>query len=243
MISIKDLSKQFPGQDKPAIDNVSFDIQPGETLVLLGTSGSGKTTFLKMLNRLIEPTSGNINFNNEDILTLNPIAWRRRCGTVFQKPNLFPHMTVEKNIGITLKLIGTSKKIIKAKAHDLLKLVNLDPDLAGRYPEQLSGGQQQRVGVARALATDPELLLMDEPFGALDNITRQALQQEVLSLKKQLHKTIVFVTHDIGEAFLLADRIAILNEGELQQLGTPNEIQQQPANVFVKELIGKAHAT
>jgi len=238
MISIKQLSKLFPGQQDPAVDNVSFDINTGETIVLLGTSGSGKTTLLRMISRLIEPTNGHIYFDQEDILSLNPIAWRRRCGIVFQKPNLFPNMTIEKNIGVTLKLIGTNKKTIKTKVTELIQLVNLSPDVAKRYPEQLSGGQQQRVGVARALASDPALLLMDEPFGALDNITRQSLQEEVLALKKQLHKTIIFVTHDISEAFLLADRIVILRAGQLQQIGTPDEIKNHPANEFVRELIG-----
>ncbi|MEE9610010.1 MAG: ATP-binding cassette domain-containing protein [Desulfatiglandales bacterium] len=220
--------------------NLSLDVADGETLVLLGSSGCGKTTTLKMINRLIEPTSGLIELEAQDVTKQEPVSLRRKVGYVFQEIGLFPHMTIEQNIGIVPKLLGWDKNRRRVRARELLELMGLEPSVfADRYPDELSGGQQQRVGVARALAADPDYLLMDEPFGALDALTRDTLQQELLSLKEQLQKTIMFVTHDIFEAVALGDRIAILHEGKLQQVGTKEEVCRHPASPFVAELFSK----
>ena len=214
MISIKHVSKSFDGGQHFAVDDVSFDVLESETLVLLGSSGCGKTTLLKLTNRLLEPTSGTIEVDGENIAGQDPISLRRRIGYVFQGIGLFPHMTVEENVAMVPRLLGWPRKQRRERAHELLRTVGLDPETyAGRLPSELSGGQQQRVGVGRALAADPDYLLMDEPFGALDALTRDRLQQELLAVKKRLKKTIVFVTHDIFEALALGDRIAVLHGG------------------------------
>jgi osmoprotectant transport system ATP-binding protein len=240
MISLKHVSKSFDGGQSFAVDDVSFDVCDGETLVLLGSSGCGKTTLLKLTNRLLEPTSGTIVVDAEDIAEQDPISLRRRIGYVFQGIGLFPHMTVAENVAMVPRLLGWPAEKRRERAHELLRIVGLDPETyAARFPEELSGGQQQRVGVGRALAGDPAYLLMDEPFGALDALTRNTLQQELLALKERLNKTIVFVTHDIFEALALGDRIAVLHAGRLQQIGTREEILQKPATDFVRELFAK----
>lgn len=240
MIVLEDVTKSFDGGKTFAVRNFSFEVRDGETLVLLGTSGSGKTTVLKMINRLVEPTSGRIEVGEENILEQDPVELRRRIGYVFQGIGLFPHMTVEENVGVVPRLLGWTVERQRARAAELLDLMGLSPEnYAYRLPHELSGGEQQRVGVARALAADPAYLLMDEPFGALDTLTRDALQQELIRLKQRLRKTIVFVTHDILEAFNLGDRIAILDQGRLEQVGTTEEIFSHPATPFVHDLIAK----
>ncbi len=240
MIVLRDVWKSFDGGKTFAVQGVSLEIAKGETLVLLGSSGSGKTTTLKMVNRLIEPTEGMIEVDGRNVMELNPVELRRSIGYVFQGIGLFPHLTVAENVSIVLRLLGRPKSERRKRAEELLALVGLEPKIfADRYPDELSGGQQQRVGVARALAADPEYLLMDEPFGALDAVTRDTLQQELLRLKEQLRKTIVFVTHDIFEAFLLADRIAVMHQGRIEQIGTKEQLQRQPATDFVRELLAK----
>jgi osmoprotectant transport system ATP-binding protein len=239
LIRLKHISKVFPNGTE-AVRDLSLEIAEGETLVLLGSSGCGKTTTLKMINRLLEPTSGDIEVDSRSILEQNPVELRRSIGYVFQGIGLFPHMTVQENVEVVPRLVGWPSARRRRRALELLELVGLDPaGHASRLPEELSGGQQQRVGVARALATDPAYLLMDEPFGALDALTRDTLQQELLSLKEKLTKTIVFVTHDIFEALTLGDRIAILHEGGLQQVGTKEDVLGRPATPFVRELFEK----
>jgi osmoprotectant transport system ATP-binding protein len=243
MISFCNVSKSFANGGSFAVRDVSLEILAGETLVLLGSSGSGKTTLLRLVNRLIEPTAGKIILAGADISTQDPVALRRRIGYVFQGIGLFPHFTVAANVAIVLRLLKWPKARRQARAAELLELVGLPPaEYAHRYPDELSGGQQQRVGVARALASGAEFLLMDEPFGALDAITRDALQQELLALKQRLRKTIIFVTHDLPEALRLGDRIAVMHQGRLEQVGTPAELQHQPQTDFVRELFGKVTA-
>ena len=239
-IAFNKISKQFAGTSKPAVDAVTFEVPEGSTCMLVGTSGSGKTTLLRMVNRLIEPTSGEIIIDGKNILQEDPIQLRRRIGYVIQQVGLFPHMTIAENIRVTAEIAGGwSEKRLAARTDELLELVGLSPnDYRKRFPRQLSGGQQQRVGLARALATDPAILLMDEPFGALDAITRERMQEELLRIQKDVHKTILFVSHDIEEAFKLGDQIAVLTEGKLVQLGTPVELLARPANDFVKKLVG-----
>ena len=240
MIRLKEVSKSFDGGRSYAVKELSLDVYGGETMVLLGSSGCGKTTTLKMINRLIEPTGGLIEVGRQDVATQDPVFLRRSIGYVFQEIGLFPHMTIEQNIGIVPKLLGWDKDRCRARTLEMIELMDLDPNaFAARYPDELSGGQQQRVGVARALASDPDYLLMDEPFGALDALTRDTLQQELLSLKKRLKKTIIFVTHDIFEAVILGDRIAVLHEGNLEQVGTKEEVYDRPASRFVAELFSK----
>lgn len=238
MIVLRDVWKSFDGGKTFAVKGVSLEVAKGETLVLLGSSGSGKTTTLKMINRLIEPTKGTIEIDGRNVMDIDPVELRRSIGYVFQGIGLFPHLTVAENVSIVLRLLGRPKREQRKRAEELLALVGLDPkEFADRYPDELSGGQQQRVGVARALAADPDYLLMDEPFGALDAVTRDILQQELLRLKEQLRKTIVFVTHDIFEAFLLADRIAVMHRGCIEQVGTKEELVKQPATEFVRQLL------
>ncbi|MBD3232306.1 MAG: ATP-binding cassette domain-containing protein [candidate division Zixibacteria bacterium] len=240
MIVFDSVYKSFDGGENYAVKDVSFEVHEGETMVLLGSSGSGKTTVLKLANRLLELSSGSIEVDGEDVSTQDPISLRRKIGYVFQGIGLFPHVTIEENVAMVLRLLGWSKKERREKAHELLEIIGLDPSTyANRYPEALSGGQQQRVGVGRALAADPSYLLMDEPFGALDALTRDTLQQELLSLKEKLSKTIVFVTHDIFEALTLGDRIAVLHDGNLEQVGTAEEIVNTPGTDFVRELFEK----
>ena len=240
MIRLEQVSKSFDNGQTYAVRDVSLRVAAGELLVLLGSSGCGKTTTLKMINRLIEPTAGTIEVGGREVRAQDTIQLRRSMGYVFQGIGLFPHMTVEQNVSVVLRLQGRPQGERQERARELLQLVGLPPDEFGpRYPTELSGGQQQRVGVARALAADPACLLMDEPFGALDAITRDGLQEELLRLKERLLKTIVFVTHDIFEALRLADRIAVMHAGRLEQVGPPGEILRAPATEFVKELFEK----
>jgi osmoprotectant transport system ATP-binding protein len=239
-IAFKEITKQYAGTEKPAVDRVTFELPEGTTCMLVGTSGSGKTTLLRMVNRLIEPTSGEILIDGKNVLDENPILLRRRIGYVIQQVGLFPHMTIAENVRVTAEIAGGwTKQRLAERVDELLDLVGLPPaEYHARFPRQLSGGQQQRVGLARALATDPAILLMDEPFGALDAITRARMQEELLRVQRDVHKTILFVSHDIEEAFKLGDRIAVLSEGKLAQLGSPIELLAHPANDFVRQLVG-----
>lgn len=231
--------KQHPEASKPSVKDVSFKVEEGSLVVLLGPSGSGKTTLLKMVNRLVEPTSGQIYLNGKSVAHSDSTDLRRKIGYVIQQVGLFPHMTIAQNIGIVPELLGWPKARVAARVEELLALMDLPFDeFRHRYPSQCSGGQQQRVGVARALAADPGVMLMDEPFGALDAITRAGLQNELLGLQRQFKKTILFVTHDVEEALYLADKIAVLKDGELVQYDTPLNILTQPADAFVEELVG-----
>ena len=237
MIKLTRVFKTFDGGRSYAVKDLSLNVDRGETLVLLGSSGCGKTTTLKMVNRLIEPTKGIIEVSGKNVLDYNAVSLRRQIGYVFQGIGLFPHMTIEQNVEIVPRLLGWSTRSRQERIEELLDLVGLPAMSFGqRFPDELSGGQQQRVGVARALAANPAYLLMDEPFGALDALTRETLQQELLTLKNQLEKTIVFVTHDLHEAMLLGDRIAILHDGGLEQIGTKEDILNRPATQFVKDL-------
>lgn len=240
MIVLDNVSKSFDGGQSYALRNISLTIKEGETFVLLGSSGSGKTTILRLISRLIEPSSGQITLDGRDLNDYGVIELRRNMGYVFQGIGLFPHMTVGQNVAIGLRLVGWPLPKREARARELLDLVGLEPDAHfDRFPNELSGGQQQRVAVARALATDPDYLLMDEPFGALDALTRETLQKEVLRLKATLGKTIVFVTHDILEAFILGDRIGVCSEGWLDQVGTRRELLKTPKTDFVRALLAR----
>ena len=242
-IEFKNVTKTFPGASYSAVDHVSLTVNEGEFITILGSSGCGKTTLLKMINRLYEPDSGSIILFGEDISTLDPVLVRRRIGYVIQQIGLFPHYTVTENIATVPKLLKWDKAQIAARVDELLELVGLDPkEFRDRYPAQLSGGQQQRVGLARALAIDPKIMLMDEPFGAIDSITREKLQDELLSLHKSVGKTILFVTHDIEEAFKLGSRVIIMNEGTIRQFDTPEAIIRHPADPFVRSLVDSARA-
>lgn len=237
MLHIENLRKVYRG-GKVAVDNLTLDIKKGEFIAFIGTSGSGKTTALRMLNRMVEPTSGTISINGKEITKLNPVTLRRSIGYVIQQIGLMPHMTIRENITLVPRLLQWSKDKRDETAKYLLSLVNLPEAYLDYYPSQLSGGQQQRIGVIRALAAEQDIILMDEPFGALDPITRDTLQDLIKELQKTLDKTIVFVTHDMDEAIKLADRIAIMHEGKLVQFDTPDNILASPANDFVKEFIG-----
>ncbi len=239
MISFENITKVYPG-NFTAVRELSLKVRRGETLVLLGTSGSGKTTTMKMVNRLIEPTSGRITVDGCDIMEQDRIQLRRKIGYAIQHIGLFPHMTVAENIGVVPQLLRWPRQKIRERCRQLLAMVGLKPEeFTDRYPAQLSGGQKQRVGVARALAANPPVVLMDEPFGALDPITREQLQQEFLQLQSSLKKTVLFVTHDIFEAVKMGDRIALLDSGKLQQLDTPAEIVRKPANKMVEQFLGE----
>ncbi|WAA12907.1 betaine/proline/choline family ABC transporter ATP-binding protein [Fervidibacillus halotolerans] len=238
MLKFDHVSKIYK-KGKRAVDDLTFEIEQGEFIVLIGPSGCGKTTTMKMINRLIEPTEGNIYLNGENILDIDPVKLRRKIGYVIQQIGLFPHMTIEQNISLVPRLLKWPEEKRRERAKSLLTLVDMTPDFLDRFPFELSGGQQQRIGVLRALAADQPLILMDEPFGALDPITRDSLQSEFKKLQQKLGKTIVFVTHDMDEALKLADRIAIMKEGRLIQFDTPDEILRNPANTFVEEFIGK----
>jgi osmoprotectant transport system ATP-binding protein len=239
VIVFDEVSKTFPGGVE-AVRGLSMEVRQGETLVLLGTSGSGKTTTMKMVNRLIEPTGGRILVDDRDVMAQNPIELRRSIGYAIQRIGLFPHMTVAGNIGVVPTLRGWPGEKIAERVDELLTLVGLEPEaFRERYPAQLSGGQRQRIGVARALAADPPIVLMDEPFGALDPLTREQLQDEFLDLQRRLRKTILFVTHDVFEAVKMGDRIALLDGGRLQQLGSPTAIVESPANEFVTRFLGQ----
>jgi osmoprotectant transport system ATP-binding protein len=238
-IAFRDVVKRYPGRVRAAVDNLSFEVPPGEICVLIGPSGCGKTTALKMVNRLIGITDGDITIDGASVRNLELTQLRRGIGYVFQQIGLFPHMTVENNIGTVPRLLGWSKQRIRERAGELLELVGLDPrsDLR-RYPGEFSGGQQQRIGVARAMAADPPIMLMDEPFGAVDPIARDRLQNDFLRLHRQIPKTVIFVTHDIDEAIRMGDRIAIMREGKLVQIGTADELLAAPADEFVASFVG-----
>lgn len=238
MIEFDGVSRAFNG--KAAVKDLSLQVAKGEFCVLLGTSGSGKSTTLKMINRLVEFDSGEIRFAGESIRQLDARTLRRRMGYAIQSIGLFPHWTVRKNIATVPVLLGWSRAQIDERIAALLALLNLDAQLLNRYPHQLSGGQQQRVGVARALAADPEVLLMDEPFGALDPVTRGVLQQEMLRIHRLSGRTIVLVTHDIDEALTLADRIVLMDNGEIVQQGRPAELLTLPKNDFVRDFFGRS---
>ena len=242
-IVFEHVTKRYEGRDAPVVDDLSLEIPAGSFCVLVGPSGGGKTTALKMVNRLIPFDSGEIRIDGRSIHDLPVTELRRGIGYVIQQVGLFPHMTVSENVATVPHLLGWPKGEINARTEELLDLVGLEADYAKRYPAELSGGQRQRVGLARALAADPPVLLMDEPFGALDPITRHRLQLEILRLQKEVTKTIIFVTHDIDEAILLGDRIAILREGGvLVQYDTPDAILKAPADDFVKKFIGEDRA-
>ena len=238
MIEFKNVNKNF--KNKKVLKDISFNINKGELVSIIGASGCGKTTTLKMINRLINPSSGQILIDGENIATKDIIKLRRNVGYVIQQTGLFPHMTVRENIELISTIEKNDKKKISEKTVELMEMVGLEKDeYLDRYPTELSGGQQQRVGVARAFATNPEVILMDEPFSALDPITRNQLQDELLELQNTLKKTIVFVTHDMDEAIKISDRICIMNEGEIAQYDTPENILKNPSNDFVSEFIGR----
>jgi osmoprotectant transport system ATP-binding protein len=239
MIRLENLSKVFPAQDEPAVEDLSMDIYEGEIVVLVGPSGCGKTTTMKMINRLIEPSSGRIFLQGEDVTKVNSDNLRRRIGYVIQQIGLFPHMTIADNIATVPRMLGWEKQRTSDRIDELLETVGIDLSYRDRYPKELSGGQRQRIGVARAMAADPPVLLMDEPFGAIDPITRDRLQDEFLRLQQEIKKTIVFVTHDIDEAVKMGDRIAILQQrSKIAQYDTPEKILTDPANEFVQDFIG-----
>jgi osmoprotectant transport system ATP-binding protein len=238
-LAFVEATKVYPGRKTAAVSNLTLEIPASEICVLIGPSGSGKTTAMQLVNRLIPMTSGDITIDGRSVTSLDETELRRGIGYVFQQIGLFPHMTVEGNIGTVPRLLGWPKERIRARAQELLELVGLDPeeDLR-RYPNQFSGGQQQRIGVARAMAADQPLMLMDEPFGAVDPIARDRLQDDFLRLHTEVPKTVVFVTHDIDEAIKMGNRIAILRDGELVQYDTPDRILAEPANEFVADFVG-----
>jgi osmoprotectant transport system ATP-binding protein len=240
MIRLDRVTKVFPGTSDPAVDALSLEIPEGELVVFVGPSGCGKTTTLKMINRIIEPTSGTITIAGQDVGARPAHDLRRDIGYVIQQIGLFPHRTIERNIATVPRLLGWEADRIRARVHELVELMGLDQAMLTRYPAELSGGQRQRVGVARALAADPPVMLMDEPYGAVDPLVRSRLQDQLLDLQRELHKTIVFVTHDIDEAIKLGDRIAILNVGGvLEQFDAPEAILRDPANTFVEDFLGQ----
>ncbi|KAB1656771.1 ATP-binding cassette domain-containing protein [Pseudoclavibacter chungangensis] len=242
MIEYRSVSKEFPDGTR-AVDDFSLILPSHETTVFLGSSGCGKTTLLRMVNRMVDPTAGSVLIDDEDVAKSAPVELRRRIGYVMQNAGLLPHRTVARNIATVPLLTGASKAEARERALELMDVVGLDRSMADRYPSQLSGGQQQRVGVARALAPNPNILLMDEPFGAVDPIVRRELQREVIRLRERFGTTIVFVTHDVDEAFALGHRVVILERGgRVAQLGTPDEIMGDPANDFVASFIGADRA-
>ena len=242
-IEFKNVSKTFRDAGYPAVNDVSLTVNEGEFVTILGSSGCGKTTLLKMVNRLYEPDTGSIILFGEDISTVDVVKVRRRIGYVIQQIGLFPHYTVADNIATVPKLLKWEKAKIDARVDELLRLTGLEPkEFRDRYPAQLSGGQQQRVGLARALAVDPKIMLMDEPFGAVDSITREKLQDELVRLHRETGKTFLFVTHDIEEAFKLGDRVLIMNEGTVRQFDTPEATIRHPADPFVASLVNSVKA-
>ncbi|MGQ9558836.1 MAG: ABC transporter ATP-binding protein [Desulfurispora sp.] len=239
MIELIEVTKIYRGQQVPAVDRLSMKIEKGETCIFVGPSGCGKSTTLRMINRMIEPTSGTVLIDGQDVRQSDPDRLRMGIGYVIQQIGLLPHRTVAENIAIVPRLYGWPKEKISQRVDELLALVGLDPATTRhKYPAQLSGGQMQRVGVARAMAVDPPVMLMDEPFGAVDPVVRNYLQDEFLRLQREMKKTICFVTHDINEAIKMGDKIAIFNQGRLVQYGTPYEILTRPANDFVRDFIG-----
>ncbi|HEY3317875.1 MAG TPA: ABC transporter ATP-binding protein [Coriobacteriia bacterium] len=241
MIELQELTRRYA--DKTAVDRLSLEVRDGETCVLIGPSGCGKTTTLRMINRLLEPTSGRVLIGGVDAATIDPVELRRGLGYAIQSVGLFPHLTVRDNIATVPRLLGWDDARIGERAEELLALVRLEPAAyLGKYPRQLSGGEAQRVGVARALAADPPVLLMDEPFGAVDPLTRERLQIEFARIQRELHKTVVFVTHDVDEAIRLADRIAVMRDGRLLQYDTPENVLDHPADKFVHDFMGADRA-
>ncbi|MBC8163148.1 MAG: ABC transporter ATP-binding protein [Roseiflexaceae bacterium] len=238
IITVENLSKQFPGEPRAAVDRASFEVEAGSFVVLIGPSGCGKTTLLKMLNRLYEPTSGRVLMQGRDAQGLPATELRREIGYVIQQTGLFPHMRISQNIAVVPELLGWERARIDTRVGELIDLIGLPREYGRRYPRQLSGGQQQRVGLARALAADPAIMLMDEPFGALDAITRTRLQDELIAIQRRLKKTILFVTHDMEEALRLADKVVVMCEGKIVQYDTPLHIVTNPANEFVEDLVG-----
>jgi osmoprotectant transport system ATP-binding protein len=240
-IRLDRLVKQFPGQREAAVDELTMDIPEGEIVVFVGPSGCGKTTTMKLINRLIEPTSGRIFLDDEDVTETDPDRLRRRIGYVIQQIGLFPHMTIADNIATVPNMLGWKRDRVSARVDELLETVGMSPaDYRNRYPKELSGGQRQRIGVARAMSADPDVMLMDEPFGAIDPITRDRLQNEFLRLQEDIKKTIIFVTHDIDEAIKMGDRIAILRQqSHIAQFDTPERILVNPADDFVADFIGR----
>lgn len=239
MISFRNVGKVFHPGEEPAVAGLSMDIHAGETVVLVGPSGCGKTTTMKMVNRLVEPTSGTITVGGRDVMQQDPVKLRRGIGYVIQNVGLMPHRSVAQNIATIPQLMDWDSARVGERVSELAEMLELDAALLRRYPSELSGGQRQRVGVARALAADPPVMLMDEPFGAVDPIVRERLQDQFLDLQERLKKTIVFVTHDVDEAIKMADRIAILNRGGvIEQMAAPEEILREPATDFVKKFVG-----
>jgi len=243
VIALDGVRKRFAGATTAAVDGVSLDVEAGEICVLIGPSGCGKTTTMRMINRMIDPDEGRILVDGRDIARVDPVELRRGIGYVIQQVGLFPHLTIAENVATVPRLLGWSAARVTQRVDELLALVDMDPALyRARFPRELSGGQKQRVGVARALAADPPLLLMDEPFGALDPLTRAALQDEFLRLLRELSKTIVFVTHDMDEALKLGTRIAVLREGRVVQYDTPAQLLAHPADAFVESFVGEDRA-
>ena len=243
MIELRQVSKAFSGSTRYAVDRLTLAVPGGRTCVLIGPSGCGKTTTLRMINRLIEPTSGRILVEGEDVMKVDPVGLRRRIGYVIQQIGLFPHMTIAENVGTVPRLLGWPKAKIKDRVEEMLRLVGLDPaEFLARHPRHLSGGQRQRVGVARALAADPPVMLMDEPFGAVDPVVRARLQGEFVAILRRLGKTVVFVTHDIDEAVRMGDLVAIMDEGRLVQFGPPDQLLAGPKNAFVADFVGADRA-
>ncbi len=242
-LGVREVTKRYPGQTAPAVDGLSLDVAAGEVCVLVGPSGCGKTTALKMINRLIEPTGGTITIDGRDVRTLSPPVLRRGIGYVIQQVGLLPHLTVAANVATVPRLVGWDGDRVRARVAEMLDLVGLpEPEFGPRYPSELSGGQQQRIGLARALAADPPLMLMDEPFSAVDPITRERLQNDFLRLHRAVAKTVVFVTHDIDEAVKMADRIAVMRDGRLVQYATPAELLAAPVDEFVADFVGADRA-
>ena len=237
------VTKRYPGAEAAAVDELSLELQAGEICVFVGPSGCGKTTAMRMVNRTVEISDGDITIDGVSVREREPAQLRREIGYVIQQIGLFPHRTIAENIATVPRLLGWPEEKIRARVGELLELISLDAEIADRYPGQLSGGQQQRVGVARALAVDPPVMLMDEPFGAIDPINRERLQNEFLRLQAEIRKTILFVTHDIDEAIKMGDRIAVLREGgRLAQFATPAELLMEPADAFVEDFVGADRA-
>ncbi len=238
-LEFRDVTKRYPGTEKAALENLSFTVPAGEVCVLVGPSGCGKTTAMRLVNRMIDLTSGDILIDGNSVMQQEPTDLRREIGYVIQQIGLFPHLSINSNISVVPRLLGWDKRRCATRAAELLDLIGLPEEMGTRYPSQLSGGQRQRVGVARALAADPPLMLMDEPFGAIDPINRDRLQNEFLRLQREIRKTIVFVTHDIDEAIKMGDKIAILREGgDLVQYDSPDNILANPADDFVAQFVG-----
>jgi osmoprotectant transport system ATP-binding protein len=243
MIRLENVSKTFPGSSRPAVDRLDLDVPDGTTCVLIGPSGCGKTTTMRIVNRLIEPTSGRIVVEGQDVTRADAVELRRRIGYVIQQVGLFPHMTIAQNVATVPQLLGWPGPRIAQRVEEMLSLVGLEPDqFLGRYPRHLSGGQRQRVGVARALAADPPVMLMDEPFGAVDPIVRAGLQAELLGILRRLAKTVIFVTHDIDEAIRMGDLLAIMKDGRLVQCASPEALLSAPKDAFVADFVGADRA-